>query len=160
MVPVLKNPPAIAGDMRHGSDQYVQKIPWRSKWQNTPVFLPGKSHGQRSLVGYSPWGCTELDTTEHTHIQKMNLRAVGYSSFTCLSTDYKYIKQCLYHLQRVPYPKSSLSKGKNRVHVYEPINTDYYNEQWSFHLLCCVPVSSCYLSFGYTIPWNILEMSA
>ena len=33
----------------------------------TPVFLPGKSHGQRSLVGYSPWGCKELDTTERTH---------------------------------------------------------------------------------------------
>ena len=35
----------------------VRKIPWRRKWQLGPVFLPGKSHGQRSLVGYSPWGC-------------------------------------------------------------------------------------------------------
>ena len=34
------------------------------KWQPTPVLLPGKSHGQRSLVGYSPWGCKELDMTE------------------------------------------------------------------------------------------------
>ena len=33
------------------------KIPWRRKWQPTPVFLPGESHGQRSLAGYSPWGC-------------------------------------------------------------------------------------------------------
>ena len=40
------------------------KIPWRRKWQPTPVFLPGKFHGQESLVGYSPWGCKELDTTE------------------------------------------------------------------------------------------------
>ena len=39
---------------------------WRRKWQPTPVFLPGESHGQRSLVGCSPWGCTELDTTEAT----------------------------------------------------------------------------------------------
>ena len=38
--------------------------PWKRKWQSTPVFLPEKSHGQRSLVGYSPWGCKELDTTE------------------------------------------------------------------------------------------------
>ena len=38
-------------------------IPWRRKWQPTPVFLPGESHGQRSLVGYSPEGCKELDTT-------------------------------------------------------------------------------------------------
>ena len=42
----------------------VRKIPWRRKWQPTPVFLPGKSHGQRSLVGYSPWGHKESDTTE------------------------------------------------------------------------------------------------
>ena len=37
------------------------------KWQFTPVLLPGKSHGQRSLVGYSPWGRKELDTTERLH---------------------------------------------------------------------------------------------
>ena len=39
-------------------------MPWRREWQPTPVFLPGESHGQRSLVGYSPWGCKESDTTE------------------------------------------------------------------------------------------------
>ena len=43
------------------------KIPWRRKWQPTPVFLPGKSHGQRSLVDYSPWCHKELDTAEHTN---------------------------------------------------------------------------------------------
>ena len=37
-------------------DLWFGKIPWRRKWQPTPVFLPGKSHGQRSLVGFSPWG--------------------------------------------------------------------------------------------------------
>ena len=36
---------------------------WRKKWQPTPAFFPGKSHGQRSLAGYSPWGCTESDMT-------------------------------------------------------------------------------------------------
>jgi len=45
-------------------DPWVGKIPWRRKWQPTPVSLPGKSHGQRSLVCYSPWGCKELGTTE------------------------------------------------------------------------------------------------
>ena len=39
-------------------------IPWRKEWLPTPVFLPGDSHGQRSLAGYSPWGCKESDTTE------------------------------------------------------------------------------------------------
>ena len=42
---------------RLGFNSWVGKIPWKRKWQPTPVFLPGKSHGQRSLVGYSPWGC-------------------------------------------------------------------------------------------------------
>ena len=53
---------------RHGFDSWVGKIPWSRKWQLTPVFLPGKSHGQRSLVGYRPWGHKEPDTTEHTPI--------------------------------------------------------------------------------------------
>ena len=42
---------------RLGSDPWLGKIPWRKKWQPTPVLLPGKSHGWRSLVGCSPWGC-------------------------------------------------------------------------------------------------------
>ena len=46
-------------------DPWVRKIPWRRKWQLTPVFLPGKFHGQMSLVGCSPWGPKESDTTEH-----------------------------------------------------------------------------------------------
>ena len=37
-------------------DPWVGKIPWRRKWHATPIFLPGKSHGQRSQLGYSPWG--------------------------------------------------------------------------------------------------------
>ena len=41
-------------------DPWVQKIPWRRKWQPTPVFLPGKFQGQKSLAGHSPWGCKEL----------------------------------------------------------------------------------------------------
>ena len=43
---------------------WVGKNPWRREWQPTPVFLPGQSHGQRSLAGYSPWGHKESDTTE------------------------------------------------------------------------------------------------
>ena len=48
---------------RLGFDPWVGKIPWRRKWQPTQVFLPGKSHGQSCLVGYSTWGCKESDTT-------------------------------------------------------------------------------------------------
>ena len=59
---MAKNLPANAGDI--GDVGLVpRKIPWRKKWQPAPVFLPGKSHGQRSLAGYIPWGCKELDMT-------------------------------------------------------------------------------------------------
>ena len=47
---------------------WVGKIPWRRKWQPTPVFLPRESHGRRSLVGYSPWGHKESDTTERLNL--------------------------------------------------------------------------------------------
>jgi len=64
---VVKNPPDNVGDVKgHGFDPWVGKIPWGRTWQPTAVFLPGESHGQRSLVGYSPWGCKELDMTEAT----------------------------------------------------------------------------------------------
>ena len=64
-------------------DPWVRKIPWRRKWQPTPVFLPGKSHGWRSLVGYSPWGYYESDTTErlHFHFQVGHLSFQGISVF-------------------------------------------------------------------------------
>ena len=52
---------------------------WRRKWQPTPVFLPGKSHGQRSLVGYSLWGRTELDTTEATQQQQQQQHELSYT---------------------------------------------------------------------------------
>ena len=59
----VKNPPATVGK-RCGFEPWVGKIPWRKKWQPTPVLLPGEFPGQRSLEGYRPWGSTESDTTE------------------------------------------------------------------------------------------------
>ena len=48
---------------------------WRRKWQPTPVFMPGKFHGQRNLAGYSPWGGRELAVTEHISLcTKMHLK--------------------------------------------------------------------------------------
>ena len=44
---------------------WLRKIPWRRKWQPTPVHLPLESHGQRSLAGYSPQGCKQSNNTEH-----------------------------------------------------------------------------------------------
>ena len=63
---VVKNTPANAGDARHVGlqDPWIGKIPWRRAWKPTPVFLPGESHGQKSLAGYSLWGRKESATTE------------------------------------------------------------------------------------------------
>ena len=57
---VVKNPPAV----QETQETWVERIPWRRAWQPTSVFLPGEFHGPRSLVGYSPLGRKELDTTE------------------------------------------------------------------------------------------------
>ena len=57
---MVKNPPANAGDIRDLS----REDPLEEAWPPIPVFLPGKSHGQKSLAGYSPWGSKELDTAE------------------------------------------------------------------------------------------------
>ena len=63
---VVKNVPANAGDAR---DPWVRKIPWRRKWQLTPVFLSGESQGQRSLVGYiQSVSSKESDSTERLSI--------------------------------------------------------------------------------------------
>ena len=78
----VKNPPSSAGEMRHGFYPWVGKIPWRRAWQPIPIFLPGKSHEQRSLAGYSPQGRAESDTTEateHTCIQSSGRNEGGGS---------------------------------------------------------------------------------
>ena len=53
-------------------NSWVRKIPWRRRWHPTPVFLPGKFHGQRSLAGYSPWGCR----VRHNLVTKQHLRSL------------------------------------------------------------------------------------
>ena len=68
---------------KHVLDPLVGKMPWNKKWQPTPVFLPGESHGQKSLVSYSPWGRKELDTSE------------------VLSTEHIYITQSLIYTPEI-----------------------------------------------------------
>ena len=64
---------------RHGIHSWFRKIPWRREWQLTPVFLPGKSHGQRRLAGHSPWDHKESDMTEwlSTHTNQKGLSPVA-----------------------------------------------------------------------------------
>ena len=89
---VVKSPPAKAGNTRQGFDPWVRKIPWSRKWQSTPVFLSGESHGQRSLAGYSPWGHKEWDTAESLTLSlsstctchEVHMRTLQPHSWTCI----------------------------------------------------------------------------
>ena len=63
----MSQPGGVSSSLVFGS---VQTFNWRRKWQPTPVFLPGKSQGWRSLVGCRLWGRTESDTTEATYQQQ------------------------------------------------------------------------------------------
>ena len=66
--------PTVSVCLQYGRprfDSWVGKIPWRRKWQSTPALLPGKSHGRRGLIGYSPWGRKESDTTEQLHFHNI-----------------------------------------------------------------------------------------
>ena len=65
---------------RRGFDPWVGKIPWRRKWQPTPVFLPRNFLGQRSLASYSLQGHKESDMTEHTHTHTHSSKHLDYFS--------------------------------------------------------------------------------
>ena len=87
-----------------GSIRELGRFPWRRKWQPPPVFLPGESHGQRSLVGYSPRGCKESDTTEWLHfhlcwyscslIHQANISNSGNCSNWCIYGKWELIRLC------------------------------------------------------------------
>ena len=63
---MVKNQPANMGHRRRGFNPWIGRSPCKRAWQPAPVFLPGKSHGQRSLAGYRPWGHKESDMAEVT----------------------------------------------------------------------------------------------
>ena len=67
----VKNLPVM---QKTGFNSWVGKSPWRRNWWPTPVFLPGKSHGQRRLAGYSTWGHKESDTTERLTLSILHTR--------------------------------------------------------------------------------------
>ena len=101
---------------------WIGKIPWRRKWQPTPVFLPGKSRGQRILMGYSPGGCKESDTAgrlslhAHSlfiipiHLSFINM-PIRYHLFCRLnfSSKYKKLKPCEWRIPlylSIPFSQS------------------------------------------------------
>ena len=85
---------------RHGFDPSVRKIPWRRKWQPTPVFLPGKSHGQRSLAGCIPWGHKESDMTEHTHAHALKILKMYWIRDAGGFFDLKSLQAIVHHVEK------------------------------------------------------------
>ena len=84
---VVKNLPSIVGDRRDtGSILGLERLPWRRAWQPTPVFLCGKSHGQRSLVGYSPQCHKELDTAQQMNMHTCMRNLIKEFSYELLTS--------------------------------------------------------------------------
>ena len=103
---------------RPGFDSWIRRIPWSRKWQPTPVFLPGKLHGQRSLVGYSPWGRRESDMTECT---------------PCTQLIYTLIKP-----QQVRLWFNSFSEGQTLFQVISYWELCRCSLHWDCEGLCCM----------------------
>ena len=104
---------------------WVGKIPWRRARQPTPVFLPGESHGQRSLAGYSPWSHKESDTTElgfpYGSPGKESACNAGYLG-------------PIPGLGRFPWRRERLGKGKERTSHYgsqNPNINDTLDQIWT-----------------------------
>ena len=86
---------------RPGFNPWVGKIPWRRKWQPTPALLLGKFHGWRGLIGYSPWGCKESDTTERLQVHFQ----IATTASGCNTGQHKsFLGNC--YLFLLPYPST------------------------------------------------------
>ena len=105
--------------IRCGFHPWVRKIIWRKAWQPAPVFLPGESHEQRSLVSYSPWRCTVLnmtETTSHVLSTKLPLSSESYGEIYVLlfwTLEYKVLKPGTF--AAISYRKSIVILRKNMI---------------------------------------------
>ena len=116
---------------RPGFDPCVGQIPWRRKWQPTPVLLPGNFHGWRSLVGYSPWGRKELHTTEQLHfltfpffLMVFPVVTYGCESWTTKKAEHQRIDAfqlwCWRRLVKVPW-----KARRSNQSILKEINPEY-----------------------------------
>ena len=75
--PLLLGFPGGSDGKESWVDPWIEKIPWRRAWQPMPVFLPEESRGQRTVVGYSPWGCKERLGTQSAKMDSYNVAQSG-----------------------------------------------------------------------------------
>ena len=121
-------------------DSSCGKIPWRRKWQPTPVFLTGEFHGQRRLVGYSAWDHKELDMTEGTEQQQQycihDLASATFSTSSCTTIQFAFFT-----------PATSVF----RCFQCFPSNKPCFPRYKSLHMLLVLcEMSSSYLSLSST----------
>ena len=133
---------------------WVGKISWRRERKPTPVFLPGESHGQKSLASYSPWDHTELDTTEVTKQQRPHINAfflnlfqyglsqeIGYSSLYC-TVKVKVAQSCqtLYdpkdYIQSMEFSRPEYWSG-----LSFPSQGIFPSQGSNLHLVCSLPLA-------------------
>ena len=123
----------------------VRAVGWEDtleKWQSTPVLLPRKSHGQRSLVGYSLWGCKESDTTERLHFTTLHFTTLHFTSL--LVPERKgYDSQ---------WQDSFTSGEGNYLNLHRNFNHIYCAFLVTFHN--CFPLSQ-YPSFVFSWSWYL-----
>ena len=102
---------------RLGFDRQVRKIPWRREWLPIPVFLPEEFHGQRSLVGYSPWRCKKLDTTQRLNSNSMfsSVLEKGLLRYSCQKCPLHFLCKQSHLLQIMT------------VWVFFPLSNSYIN---------------------------------
>ena len=116
------------------------KIPWRREWLSTPVFLPGKSHRQRSLVGCSPWGHKESDTTEQPPLH-FSLSCIGEGNgnplqCSCLESPrdggawWATVYGIAQSWTRLKWPSSSSFRNV----LYEKILSVEWLPGWGYHI--------------------------
>ena len=126
-------------------------MPWRRKWQPTPVLLLGKSHGQRSLVGYSPWGRKELDTTEWLHFS--GYRMISHFGFDLyISLMISDIEHLFIYILAICTPSGEISvqilcpfKIEFLSFYYWVVSFHYYLVvlfYWSIYLVCNIVLVS------------------
>ena len=120
----------------------IGKIPWRRKWQPTPVFLPGEFHGQRGLVGSSPWDHKQSDVTELLALWSMITRKIQ-NQVTFRSVTQSCPTVCDPHEHMGPY-QASLSLTLS-CSLLKLISTQ--SVMPSNHLILCHPLLLCFLSF-------------
>ena len=183
VVLVVKNAPANAGDKRDmGSILGLGRSPpWRSAWQPTPVFLPGESHGWRSLAGYSAWSGTESDTTEATkwaciprHVFKVYSFCAMWqdSAFSKLNNNPSYVytifSLCFVFVQLLshdrlfasPWAAAQQASLSFTISLSSLKLMSSESVMPSIHLILCCPLSSCLQSFPASGSLSTCDVSA